>query len=452
MSSSSNGIPDETLRRQATGRQPHPVGAWMLLRVTLLVVAAAAAGLVALVGVAALSARPVLFLGAGLVVFLAATAAGAVLATRRLPRERRGHTRLAAVAAGTLAGVVVFVVAVLLPVSDPRLPPAPVAGQRWWQLPTGSKIAYVHLPARGPTRRPTPVVLLHGGPGVADMAGDAAYFGQLTADGFDVWVYDQVGTGRSSRLADPRGYTIARGVADLEAIRQQFGADRMVLLGHSYGAEVAAAYLAARPDHVATVVFSSPGPLAPALDDGSAANVHRRLPIGQKLRLYRLLARPRMLLGWTLLQVNPRAAHAFVGDAEMDARNDRVYNASRAGTHCRDLSPGPELHGLGLYALQFPQSAAALPWADPRPALARLATPALVIKGSCDYLSWKSGLAYRQALPNAKLVYLHHAGHNAYQDQPALFLAVVRAFLTGQPLPIAPWAGDGVPADYQGPS
>jgi hypothetical protein len=74
----------------------------------------------------------------------------------------------------------------------------------------------------------------------------------------------------------------------------ELGADRMILLGHSYGAEVAAAYLAARPAHVATVVFSSPGPLAPALDDGSAANVHRRLPIGQKLRLYRLLARPRM--------------------------------------------------------------------------------------------------------------------------------------------------------------
>jgi proline iminopeptidase len=294
------------------------------------------------------------------------------------------------------------------------------------------------------------VVFLHGGPGVADMAGDAAYFGQLTKDGFDVWVYDQVGTGRSSRLADARGYTVTRDVADLEAIRRQIGADRMVLLGHSYGAGVAAGYLAAHPGHVARVVFSSPGPLAPALDDGSMANVHRRLPIGQKLALYRLLVLPpRMLLAWTLLQVNPQAAHAFAGDAEMDARNDRVYNASRQGTHCPDLGPGPKLHGLGFYAFQFPQSAAARPWTDPRPQLAHDHTPALVIKGSCDYLSWASGLAYRQALPQARLVYLHHAGHNAYQDQPALFLAIVRAFLTGQPLPIAPWTGSDAPADYQ---
>ena len=55
------------------------------------------------------------------------------------------------------------------------------------------------------------------------------------------------------------------------------------------------------------------------------------------------------------------------------------------------------------------------------------------MKGACDYLSWSSASAYRQALPGAELVYLHRAGHSAYQDQPGAFLATVRAFLTGQP-------------------
>src|SRR5215218_3684891 len=414
-----DGGPPRQPRGSLTG---HTVAsrAWALLRLPLAVVAAAIAGVLALVGAASASARPAVFLGAGLVVFVAATAAGIALVTRKLPERRRRRTRLVAVTVGVLAGVAGFWATALVPVGDPRRPPAPV-------------------------------VFLHGGPGVADMAGDAAYFGQLTADGFDMWVYDQVGTGRSSRLGDPRGYTIPRGVADLEAIRQRIGADRMVLLGHSWGAQVAASYLAAYPEHVARVVFSSPGALAPAVDDGSDAGVRERLARSQQLGLYRLLARPRVLLGYALLQVNPRAAHAFVGDAEMDARNDRVYNAGRAGTHCQGLGPGPALHGLGFYAYQFPQSAAARPWADPRPQLAHLQTPALVVKGSCDYLSWASAVHYRQALPNAELVYLHRAGHNAYQDQPAAFLAVVRAFLTGRPLPIASWSGSGVPADYEGP-
>jgi proline iminopeptidase len=448
---SSRGLLDEVLRRPDARKWPHSVGAWLVVRLVLVVAAAAVAGLVGLVGMAGVSARPALFLGVGLVVFVAVTAAGVGLATRKLPGDRRRRTRLVAFAAGALGGVAVFAVTTLLPLGDPQMAPTPVAGQRWWALPTGSRIAYMHLPAHGPRRRPTPVVFLHGGPGIADMAGDAGFFGQLARDGFDVWVYDQVGTGRSSRLADPRQYTIARQVADLEAIRRRIRADRLVLVGHSFGAQVAAGYLAAHPTHVARVVFSSPGALAPELDDGSEGLVRGRLSTRQQLGLYRLLLRPRALLGWTLLQVNPRAAHAFVGDAEMDARNDRVYNAGRAGTHCHGLPPGRALRGLGFYAYQFPQSAAARPWADPRPQLARNRTPALVLKGSCDYLSWASGLAYQQALPNARLVYLHHAGHNAYQDQPTAYLAVVRAFLSGRPLPIPPWTGSGVPADYEGP-
>jgi len=461
MSNRAQGEPTTRTQLAQDGEPPRQPGSprtgrtvasrpWALLRLPLAVLAAAIAGVLALVGAAAVSPRPVVFLGAGLAVFVAASAAGIALVTRKLPARRRRRTRLVAVTVGVLAGVATFWATALVPVGDPRLQPAPVAGQRYWDLPTGSRIAYAHLPARG-TSRPTPVVFLHGGPGVADMAGDAAYFGQLTRDGFDVWGYDQVGTGRSSRLADPRGYTIAREVADLEAIRQRIGADRLVRVGHSWGAQVAANYLASYPQRVARVVFSSPGALAPAVDDGSDARVRDRLPRSQQLGLYRLLARPRVLLGYTLLQVNPRAAHAFVGDAEMDARNDRVYNHGRAGAHCRGASPGPPLHGLGFYTTQFPQSAAARPWADPRPQLARQATPALVIKGSCDYLSWALGVHYRQALPNAELVYLHRAGHNAYQDQPAAYLAVVRAFLTGRPLPIAPQSGDGVPADYEGP-
>jgi proline iminopeptidase len=460
MSNSAQGETTRTKLAEDGGppRQPHgsltgrtvASRAWALLRLALAVVAAAVAGVLALVGAAAASARPAVFLGAGLVVFVVATVAGIALVTRKLPDRRRRRTRLVAIVVGVLAGVAAFWATALVPVGDPRRAPAPVAGQRYWELPTGSRIAYVRLPARG-TLRPTPVVFLHGGPGVADMAGDAAYFGQLTADGFDVWVYDQVGTGRSSRLQDPRQYTIARQVADLEAIRQRIGADRLVVLGHSWGAQVAAAYLAAHPAHVARVVFVSPGALAPALDDGSDGLARSRLTRSQQLGVYRLLLRPRVLLGYTLLQVNPGAAHAFVGDAEMDARNDRVYNAGRPAGHCRGAGPGPALHGLGFYAYQYPQSAAARPWPDPRPQLAHNPTPALVIKGSCDYLSWASGVHYRQALPNAELVYLHRAGHNAYQDQPAAFLAVVRAFLTGRPLPIASWSGSGVPADYEGP-
>src|SRR5215470_17377384 len=113
----------------------------------------------------------------------------------------------------------VLVATVCVPMPDPRLPPASVDGQAFWDLPTGSRIAYVHLSPTGATNPAASLVFVHGGPGVSDIRGDSNYFGQFTADGYDVYVYDGLGAGRSSRLDDARGYTLERDVDDLAAIR-----------------------------------------------------------------------------------------------------------------------------------------------------------------------------------------------------------------------------------------
>lgn len=383
-----------------------------------------------------------LALAAGGLVELLVAASGLHLVLRRSPGG-------GALAVGVAAGLVaVSALAVLVPLPDPRVPPAAVPGEARWELPTGSVLRYVHLPARGPVRG-GPVVFLHGGPGIADLAGDSGYFGRLTDDGFDVYVYDQLGAGSSSRLPDPTGYGVGRDVADLEAIRRRLGADRMILIGHSYGGTLAEHYLAAHPDRVAKLVLISPGPLDPA--DRSDARVAARLATRQRLRLYAALARPRALLGYALLQVDPGAGHAYLPDAEADARNDHVLALSGSALHCPGAGgPRPAVHGSGFYRLQYPQSATAPPRVDPRPRLRGLPIPTLVLKGSCDYLSWRSAAGVREVLPRSTLVYLRGAGHNAYQDRPDDVLAAIRAFLTGRPAPVPPYAGTAVPADYEG--
>lgn len=324
-----------------------------------------------------------------------------------------------------------------------------MAGVSFWQLPTGSRLAYVRSPGSAPAR-PAPVVVLHGGPGVPDMAGDAVFFGQLTGDGFDVYVYDQLGAGRSARLTDPTGYGIDRDVADLEEIRRTIGADRMVLVGHSYGGALATAYLAAFPDRVESLVLSSPAALDPA--DTSADRATAGLETTPRLRTYASALAPRALLGYALLQVNPAAAHAYLDDPEADARNDAILTLSEPGLHCTPTQARGPVHGSGFYRLQYPQSATAPPPSDLRPALTGLPTPTLILKGSCDYLSWRSAADYRHALPHSTLLYLDGAGHSTYQDRPAEVLAAVRAFLTGRPLPAGPYVGDAAPAGYAGPA
>lgn len=436
----------DDLRRDAPirgRRQRNLRVARTLVAAAAVIVTASLLGSGAAVAVAVATAHPVAFLTAGALATFAVAVAGFNVTWRSLPRGRRLLSSAAAAGALLVAGAG----ALLIPLADSRMPPASVPGQAFWQLSTGSHIAYLHLPAVGPPQ-PFPVVVLHGGPGLADMAGDTAFFGQLTALGFDVYVYDQLGAGRSNRLADPAGYGIDRDAADLEAIRQTIGAERMVLIGHSYGGTLAGHYLAAHPDRVENLILSSPGPLDPADTSGDLARA--RLDTGQTLRTYLAVLPPRTLLGYALLQVNPAAAHSYLPDGEADARNDRVLSLTQPALHCTGTATAP-IRGSGFYALQYPQSATAPPGTDLRPSLAGLATPTLIIKGSCDYLSWRSAIDYRTALPNATLLYIPGAGHNTYQDQPAAVISAVQSLLTGTPQPQSPYTADTPPPDYQGP-
>ena len=69
---------------------------------------------------------------------------------------------------------------------------------------------------------------------------------------------DLRGTGASDTPADPASYRCDRQVADVEAVRRHLGLDRLDLLAHSAGANLAYAYAAAHPDRVARLVLVAP--------------------------------------------------------------------------------------------------------------------------------------------------------------------------------------------------
>jgi pimeloyl-ACP methyl ester carboxylesterase len=100
-----------------------------------------------------------------------------------------------------------------------------------------------------------PMLVCHpGGPGFSSR-----YFGDLAGLGesFTLILLNPRGTEGSDRPSDPGAYRTADYVSDLDELRAHLGLQRMLLLGHSHGGVVAAAYAAAHPDRVERLVLAS---------------------------------------------------------------------------------------------------------------------------------------------------------------------------------------------------
>ncbi|WP_139128832.1 alpha/beta fold hydrolase [Micromonospora nigra] len=402
----------------------------------------------AVFAVARVTTHPGVFLLAGLAAYTAVLALGGWLLTRNLAERPRRRARVvgAAVAMSLVLAPALWEAAT--PPPEPDFGPPP-AGLRYWELPDGTRLAAVRVAGR-PQPAGDPVVFLHGGPGVAHLDHDLRVLGQLADTGRDVWLYDQIGAGRSSRLADPTGYSLDRSVSDLEEVRRRIGTERITLIGHSYGATIAATYLARHPTRVSGFVAVSPGRLVPEVGDVSGTGMIERLTPRQRLAVLGTALQPRAMLTWSLVKADPRAAHAFSGDREMDARFATLYRHSAPGLVCEGNRPPSAPDRPGFYANQVPLQITR-PAPDIRPALAQVTVPTLLLKGACDYLPWSIVADYRRSIPDSRLVYFARSGHQIFTEQESEFLDVVRAFLADAPLPTPARPDLEPPASFEGP-
>ncbi len=90
------------------------------------------------------------------------------------------------------------------------------------------------------------VVVLSGGPGCVHYLADES----LAPVGFRAWFPDPRGVARSA--GGP--HDMAQAIDDLEAIRRAIGVDAWIVLGHSWGSELAVRYALDHPDRVGGVV------------------------------------------------------------------------------------------------------------------------------------------------------------------------------------------------------
>ena len=126
-----------------------------------------------------------------------------------------------------------------LPPGEGRLA---VDGGRIWYKVSGSGTA-------------TPAILLHGGPGFSSF-----YMKSLEGLNTDRAIvrYDQLGGGKSDKIADTAMFNIAHFVRELDSLRSHLGHNKVHVVGHSWGTILGLEYYRAHPERVASLTLMSP--------------------------------------------------------------------------------------------------------------------------------------------------------------------------------------------------
>ena len=118
-------------------------------------------------------------------------------------------------------------------------------------------VAGSHLAPDPDEMRERPVLLvLHGGPGVADHSAGRPYFDRF-ADTHCVVYYDQRGNGRSDQRRDPSGWDMDTWADDVARLCDALEITSPAILGNSFGGMVAMHAAGRHPDLVSKLVLMS---------------------------------------------------------------------------------------------------------------------------------------------------------------------------------------------------
>ena len=303
---------------------------------------------------------------------------------------------------------------------------------QFWNLSTGSRISYYFFKGQEP-RNTTPIIYLHGGPGGFVTSNDISVFSKLADDGYDVYLYDQIGSGKSARLHNIRAYTVKRHLRDLEAIINLIGASKVIFIGHSWGASLAPLYLAEHPEKVEKLIFSGPGGLIPK----NYKDIFIPLPDSVKLKnrestkyfAYDYLdssayKRFNKIINYCGFGIK------IATDNEIDSLLDCfMTNMSKQKNKSLNLAGSPNYEGGSGGYSHFRTGLYIDTGKDKRSFLKKLNTPVLILLGESDPIQWGCIADYLKVFKNIELIVIPESGHSVFSYQPEMCLTLTREFL-----------------------
>ncbi|MGG5823609.1 alpha/beta fold hydrolase [Falsiroseomonas sp. HW251] len=266
--------------------------------------------------------------------------------------------------------------------------------------------ADLHVVDIGTAKRGT-IILVHGGRGIGDHAGELEAYRPLS-DEYRLVAYDQRGCGESSETSP---FTFDRLADDLEELRATLVGKPCVVLGGSFGGMIALTHAIRHHGSASHLILRGTAPShhheAEAIEN-IKARLHKAtsasVEMVHKMFSDRVVDDTELMLIWAALQ--PLYFEKFDPDASLERTRTMRFHAL---TH-------NELFREKDY--------------DLRPFLKDIAVPTLVVCGAADWICPPSqSRLIAEAVPKAELFMVENANHAVHVEARDAVLARVRTFL-----------------------
>ncbi len=241
---------------------------------------------------------------------------------------------------------------------------------------------------------------INGGPGQSSSYMHS--LDRLAGAEFAVVTYDQRGTGQSTKPSN--GYALSEYAADLEAVRQAVGVQKVHIFGHSWGGIIAMCYAAAYPQSVRSIILMGSGPPTREAAQVGQARLNKRIASLQE--------------------------QGIIARAQPENMKNMIEFILPAYFSNPKFPVPVELRNTDFNAATYQQTLAALGDWDLSTDVAKLTHPVLFLWGEDDPFGISMAETTKNALSSAELefVVLKECGHywHEYDD---MFFSHVRAFL-----------------------
>jgi proline iminopeptidase len=278
-----------------------------------------------------------------------------------------------------------------------------------------------------------PVLIIHGGPGLPPYA---PWQGLASVKGYSFTYYHQRGCGHSTHPVDKfesqnfiqnlsvlnKLLGMKTQLADIERIRHLLKQDKLIIIGHSYGAFLASLYAFEFPERVEKLVLISPADILALPSPHGGMNQMKKYLSLEEQAEFDAFIQEYFNYG-TIFQKSEEEL------ARINSGFGRFYVAvlEKKGI---ELGGGiEEPKGMGGWMVHALYLSLGMTY-DLREHLKNISAPVLVIHGARDLQSEIVGQEYSALVQKGIFKVIAEASHFAFNERPEEFASLIRDFLS----------------------